>query len=75
MSSHTYMNRKMSKKDKLYKIESKDDETSVYGSFHLSDIKMMANSIIEDLDKKDPKDNNRKAKKTLLKRLRKLIED
>lgn len=65
----------MSKKSKLYKISTKDDETSTYGSFSLSDLKRMANALVEDLDREEEKESDSKNKKSLLKRLKKLIDD
>ena len=65
----------MSKKLKYYEIKSKDDEKSVYGSFHISDLKRMANALISDIEQEEKKDKARKEKNSLLKRLRKLIDD
>ena len=65
----------MSKKPKLYNLKLKDEETVIYGSFHRSDIKRMANALITELEQDPKKSEERKAKGSLLKRLRKLIED
>ncbi|MEO1257343.1 MAG: hypothetical protein AAFZ15_01050 [Bacteroidota bacterium] len=64
----------MSKKTKYYEIKPNDEESTIYGSFHKSDIKRMANALTSDLEdeKKSPE---KKAKQSLLKRLKKLIED
>jgi hypothetical protein len=65
----------MGKKSKLYKIGSNDEETSIYGNFNLSEMKHLANALHSDLEEGGKKDEDRKEKKSLLKRLQKLIED
>ena len=65
----------MGKKSKLYQIKAKDEESTIYGSFHKSDIKRMANALMTDLAQDKIKNSERKAKNSLLKRLQKLIED
>ena len=65
----------MSKKSKFYEIKTKDEESTIYGSFHRSDVKRMANALMADLSQDEKKSPERKAKSSLLKRLKKLIEE
>lgn len=65
----------MGNKLKHYSISPKDDENTVYGSFHLADIKRLANALMGDIADEKSKSEERKAKKTLLKRLRKMLEE
>ena len=65
----------MSKKIKYYDIKPKDEESTIYGSFHRSDVKRMANALTAELAQDEKKSPERKAKQSLLKRLKKLIED
>lgn len=65
----------MGSKAKHYSISSKDDEATIYGSFHVADIKRLANALAQDLQEHKEKNDERKAKKNLLKRLQKLLDE
>jgi hypothetical protein len=65
----------MLKKTDQYEITKEDESSTVYGSFHRSDIKRMVNALMMDLANHKEKGGEKKAKKSLLKRLKKLIDD
>ena len=65
----------MGNKLKYYSIEASDREQVIYGSLHKDDLKRLANALVDQLSADKSKGEERKAKKSLLKRLKKMLDD